>query len=293
MQPTKLFFNKCFFVIFSIILLTSCGLVKTAYNNAPALTIWWLDDYFGFNQAQTNLLKPALQKLHNWHRKEQLPTYLKQLQNIQNALANERISADGVCEQLTIAKQSLHVLQMEAVPIIIEIAPSLNEQQLLKFKQKLIKRAQKWQAEWYQDSKQAQVQVRQTKAIEFAEKVFGNLNNDQITLLNQNITMEFINPAISFKEIERRNNDAVNILKSLKNDALGQQEKITLLRAGFDRLQKSPDENYQTYANLLTQHSCNVIADLHATTSPAQKLHAKKWLNDYIEQLTTLQTALN
>ena len=70
--------------------------------------------------------------------KEQLPTYLKQLQNIQNALAFERISADGVCEQLTIAKQSLHVLQMEAVPIIIEIAPLLNEQQLLKFKQKLI-----------------------------------------------------------------------------------------------------------------------------------------------------------
>ena len=62
-----------------------------------------------------------------------------------------------------------------------------------------------------------------------------------------------------------------------------------MVKTGFDRLQKSPNQAYQTYADELTKHTCETIANLHAGTSAAQKLHAKNWLQDYINQIAALQ----
>ena len=83
--------------------------------------------------------------------------------------------------------------------------------------------------------------------------------------------------------------DAFNILKSLQNPALSVEEKSQLVNAGFERMQKSPNQAYETYESKITQQTCETIASLHATTDAKQKLHAKNWLSDYIAQLNNLQ----
>ena len=82
--------SKYLLILLFCSLMASCGLVKTAYNNAPMLAIWWLDDYFNFTPAQNVALKPALQRLHHWHRQNQLPSYITLLQEVQSSLANEQ-----------------------------------------------------------------------------------------------------------------------------------------------------------------------------------------------------------
>lgn len=281
--------SKYLLILLFCSLMASCGLVKTAYNNAPMLAIWWLDDYFNFTSAQNVALKPALQRLHHWHRQNQLPSYITLLQEVQSSLANEQLSADQVCEKMEAVKLSIHTLQIESVPVIIEIAPLLSDKQLKYFQQKLVKRADKWKNEWWQDSKQEQLKVRLEKAQDFAEKMYGDLSDAQLTLLKQSLEQANINPAISYAEIERRNDDAFAILKTLQNQSLSEEEKSQLVKAGFDRIQKSPNPAYQDYADELTKHTCEIIANLHATTSAKQKLHAKNWLQDYIDQITALQ----
>ena len=281
--------SKYLFILLFCSLMASCGLVKTAYNNAPMLAIWWLDDYFNFTPAQNLALKPALQRLHHWHRQNQLPSYITLLQEVQTSLANEQLSADQVCEKIEAVKLSIHTLQIESVPVIIEIAPLLSDNQLKYFQQKLVKRADKWKNEWWQDSKQEQLKVRLEKTQDFAEKMYGDLSDAQLMQLKQSLEQANINPAISYAEIERRNDDAFAILKTLQNQSLSEEEKSQLVRAGFDRIQKSPNPAYQNYADELTKHTCEIIANLHATTSAKQKLHAKNWLQGYIDQITALQ----
>lgn len=280
--------SKYLLILLFCSLMASCGLVKTAYNNAPMLAIWWLDDYFNFTPAQNVALKPALQRLHHWHRQNQLPSYITLLQEVQTSLANEQLSADQVCEKIEAVKLSIHTLQIESVPVIIEIAPLLSDKQLKYFQQKLVKRADKWKNEWWQDNKQEQLKVRLEKTQDFAEKMYGDLSDAQLTLLKQSLEQANINPAISYAEIERRNDDAFAILKTLQNQSLSEEEKSQLVKAGFDRIQKSPNPIYQNYADELTKHTCEIIANLHATTSAKQKLHAKNWLQDYINQITAL-----
>ena len=282
--------KKYLLVALLLCLIISCSLVKTSYNNAPTLVIWWLDDYFNFTQAQNLALKLSLQNLHKWHRQKQLPSYTKQLQDMQISLANEQISANEVCEKIDAIKLSIHTLQIETIPIIIEMAPLLSDKQLNRFQQKLEKRAEKWRNDWWQETKEEQLAARLEKTQDFAEKMYGDLNDTQLTLLKQRLEQSTINPAISYKEIQRRNDDAFNILSALQNPALTLEEKLQLVNAGFDHIQKSPNQDYQTYADKMTNYTCETMASLHASTTPQQKLHAKNWLQDYIDQTTALKT---
>ena len=208
---------------------------------------------------------------------------------MQQSLARDQISATEACEKIDAIKLSIYTLQVETIPIIIEMAPLLSDKQLKNFQQQLVKRSEKWKEEWWQDSKQEQLKVRLEKTQDFAEKMFGDLSDSQLTQLKQSLEKSAINPAISYTEIERRNDDAFTILKALHSQTLSIDEKTQLIKAGFARIQKSPNLDYQTYADNLTKHTCETIANLHASTTSKQKLHAKNWLQDYIDQIAALK----
>jgi Family of unknown function (DUF6279) len=280
---------KCLIIVFISSLILSCSLVKTSYNNAPALTIFWLDDYFSFTQSQQAALKPSLQKLHQWHRKTQLSEYASLLQNTQSSMANPQFSADEVCEKIKQIKTSIYTLQVESIPVIIELAPTLSDKQMQRFQNKLEERTKKWKAEWWQETTEDQLKVRYEKAEDFAEDVYGDLSDAQINQLKQSIAQSNTNPSITYKEILRRNEDSYQTLITLRDNKLSPQEKLQLAKAGFDRIQKSPDQTYQTYADNLAKYSCESMANLHASSNAKQKLHAKNWLESYIKQMVALQ----
>ena len=280
---------KYLLIFLSVCLIISCGLVKTAYNNAPALTAWWLNDYFDFTPEQNAKLKPGLQELHDWHRKNELPNYVSLLNEIQSDFSQDKLSADKTCQRIESIKSNAHSLQVKAIPIIVEMAGTLSDKQLQYFQEKLEKRTEKWKDDWWQETSEEQLSVRLEKSRDFAEKVYGDLNESQVNILKQSLASSHINPAISYAEILRRNEDALSILKALHNSTLTAEEKSQLVNAGFERMQKSPNQAYEIYESIIIQQTCETIASLHATTDAKQKLHAKNWLGDYIAQLNNLQ----
>ncbi len=270
--------------------INSCGFVKTVYNNAPEVISWWLDDYFDFTQSQQSVLKPALHNLHYWHRQNQLPTYVSILKDLQNDVVKDQISSIEACGEIDDIQGSIRKLQLEFIPVIIEIVPLLSEKQLQYFQTTLEKRTFKWKSEWVQDTAEEQLNVRLAKIEDFAEKVYGSLNNSQLIMLKQNLATTPIKPMISYAETLRRNEDVYQIVASLQKKSLSPESKSQLVKEGFERLQNSPNQMYQTYANQIKQRTCEIIADLHASTDAKQKQHAKDWLENYIIQLSSLSS---
>jgi hypothetical protein len=266
-------------------------LIKTAYNNAPEGMHWWLDDYFDFTESQNKELKPALHALLDWHRKTQLPLYVEMLQKIQSDLSEESIAPSTVCETLNTMQDAMQAIQIESTSTIVEIAPMLSDKQLSFFQKKLQKRTLKWKSEWLQDSREEQIEARLERVIDYAEKVYGSLNKSQKKMLQQKLLASNYKAEITYTEVLRRNADALQIVTALKQDNLDQQQKQTLVEQGFERLRNSPDPIYQNYANQIKQSSCEMIADLHATTDVKQKHHAKAWLENFITTFKSL--ALN
>jgi Family of unknown function (DUF6279) len=282
-------FAKLILIILLACLINSCGFIKTVYNNAPELTSWWLDSYFDFTKAQTQVLNPGLHRLHDWHRENQLSGYVNLLQKIQTDLSKQQIKPDEACKIIEVIKTSLLTLQLESVPLVVELAPMLSEQQLQFFQKKLTKRTDYWKSEWLQDSAEEQLEIRLGKTVDFAEKVYGDLNDVQLALLKKNLKLAAINPAITYAEILRRNQDTVEILTQLQSNALSLPEKTALVKAGFERLQHSPNSSYQYYANNITAQTCEIISKLHETTSATQKQHAQQWVQEYIDYFSALK----
>lgn len=280
---------KYFLILPLAVSIISCSLVKTAYNNAPALVAWRLDDYFDFNEAQKAKLKPALHELHAWHRKNELPRYVSLLNEIHDDL-NHDVSADTACQRIESIKSHVHTLQTQITPIIVDVAATLSDKQLQHLQKRLEKRNREWKEEWWQDTPEEQREVRLEKSIEFAEKVYGDLNEKQINLLKQVIAKSDIDPAIIYAEILRRDEDTLTILKGLRNPATSTEEKSQLVHAGFERLQTSPNPVYQVYIDKLTQQTCETIASLHASTTAKQRQHAQQWVDDYKTQFTQLHS---
>jgi hypothetical protein len=266
----------------------SCSLVKTAYNNAPVLIAWRLDDYFNFSEAQKAKLKPALQELHAWHRKNELPRYVALLNEINDDLSHE-VTAETVCQRMETIKANAQALQTRFIPIIVELGPTLSDKQLQHLQKKLEKRNQEWKEEWWQETTEEQQEARLDKSKDFAEKVYGDINEKQINILKQSIANNS-DPALIYAEILRRDQDALNILKAIQNPAASIEEKTQLVRAGFERMQHSPNQAYQAHIDKITQQSCATIASLHANSTAKQRLHAQHWVEDYKTQFTTLQS---
>ncbi|MDP2152106.1 MAG: DUF6279 family lipoprotein [Methylotenera sp.] len=249
---------------------------------------WWLDGYFDFTESQNIKLRPALNALHDWHRQTQLPLYVEMLQKIQSDLSKDAIEPGTVCETMNNMQDVIQNIQLETSAMVIEIAPLLSDKQLSYFQKMLQKRTLKWKSEWLQDTQEEQIEARLKKTIDYAEKVYGNLNKLQKTMLKQKLLTSNYQAEISYAELLRRNEDALQIVTSLKRENLDKTEQQALVEQGFERLRNSPNSVYQNYANLLKQGSCEIIADLHATTDAKQKQHAKAWLENFITALKSL-----
>lgn len=280
---------KYFLLLPIAVSMISCSLVKTAYNNAPALVAWRLDDYFDFNDAQKAKLKPALHELHAWHRKNELLRYVSLLNEIHDDL-NHDMSAATACQRIESIKSHVQTLQTQITPIIVDVAGTLSDKQLQHLQKRLEKRNREWKEEWWQETPEEQREVRLEKSIEFAEKVYGDLNEKQINLLKQVIAKSDIDPAIIYAEILRRDEDTLAILKALRNPASSYEEKSQVVRAGFERMQTSPNAAYQAHIDTVTQLTCETIASLQATTTAKQRLHAQQWVDDYKTQFTQLHS---
>lgn len=289
--PRNMRIIQLFVISLLAITLFSCSLVKTAYNNAPEAMHWWLDHYFDFTESQNAKLKPALHALHDWHRQTQLPLYVDMLQKIQSDLSKEAIEPSTVCETVKTMQDMMQNIQHESSSMIIETAPLLSDKQLSYFQKMLQKRTLKWKSEWLQETREEQIEARLEKTIDYAEKVYGDLNKSQKNMLKQKLLASNYKPEISHTEVLRRNEDAFQIVTLLKQENLDQEQKKLLVKQGFDRLKNSPDPVYQNYANQVKQRSCEMIADLHATTDLKQKQHANAWLENFITVFKNL--ALN
>lgn len=290
-------FIQYVFIILVFGLTTSCGFVKTAYNNAPAAASWWLDDYFDFTQSQQAVLKPALHQVHDWHRQQQLPVYVAILQDLQQRMMQEQISAAVACESIAQIKTSLSELQLESIPMVLALAPLLSDKQLQYLQKKLDKRARKWQDEWLQASPGEQRAVRLEKIEDLAEKIYGSLEATQRQLLQQDLALAQINPVLTYAEIVRRQDDIYQIIATLKNasltnKSLSTERQYQLVKDGFERLQHSPNKQYAAYADKVNLHSCDMIAHLHGSTSAKQKQHASDFMEKYRLQFSALMPAI-
>jgi cob(I)alamin adenosyltransferase len=160
------------------------------------------------------------------------------------------------------------------------LVPTLTPEQLRHLARQFNKHNQAWREEWLEGTPAQLAQRRLQKAEERAETFYGRINEAQRKLLEQRIAQSAFNPGVAWAERLRRQQDMLQILSE---HATGSDmthvkaEMMALLQRSLD----SPDAAYRATLERILQEGCHTLAELHNSTTAAQRRHLQEKLRGY------------
>ena len=270
--------------------LNGCGMVRIAYNQAPDALYWWLDGYFDFNEAQTQRLRADLDTLQVWHRANELPAYLALLDKART-LAGGEVDSTQTCSLFQEGRARAIAALERLEPTIVAIAPTLTLEQIGHLEDKLDKRNRKWRADWMEGPQNKRVNKRVKEAVSRAETFYGKLDERQQAVIRSSIARSSYDPQITYRESLRREQDALATLRSFHSAPVTPAQVRTAMRGLFDRSVNSPDLAYRSYLEAITKDGCTAVAELHNSTTQAQRQKAAKTLKSYEDDFSSLLAA--
>lgn len=273
-----------------IALLQACSAVKVAYNQAPELGYWFMDSYLDFNGAQSLRVKAGLGELQAWHRQSQLPAYVETLQKLQQQLRGD-LSTAAACLIYEDVRRKLLAISDRAEPTVLALAPTLEPAQLTHMEGRFAKSNAEYREKFLEGTAAQKRAVRLKQAISRAEMLYGSLDDKQLAVLGQRIDQSLFDPALNYAERLRRQKDALQTLRTLtapQASPVSTDRVRVAMRSLFERSLNSPNPAYRDYFDRLTQDNCRTVAELHNSTTPAQRARAIETLANYEQDLRAL-----
>jgi hypothetical protein len=268
-------------------LLTACGVVKIAYNQAHELAYLQLDGYFDFNGAQTLRLKEELVKVQRWHRSTQLPAYAERLKKWQGLLPGE-LDEVQVCSAGEEVRNSLLAISRRTESIVAELTVTLSPDQLKFLQTKFSKLNREYRNDFLEGPANTLLDKRLKKTVNRAEMLYGTLTDNQVALLRRQMALSAFDASVSLAEHQRRQQDALQTLTPLMAGGATAAQTRSAVSGYFERSLNSPNPAYRRHQEQLTRDNCRMLALLHNSTSPAQRAKAVETLGDYAQDFRSL-----
>ena len=295
--PAYLSLCKNLLRIISLVLfvmgLQACSTVRLAYNQAPLAAYWYLDDYADFSDEQKPAVKAALNELHHWHRQTQLPAYIETLQKMQRQMT-EPLTPAKACDfyqeiqdrLLMSLEGAMRFEQSPGASFNLQKLATLDRNQLTHMERKFASSNLKYREEYLSGTPRQLREKRLDQAVSRAEMIYGKLDERQQALLQTRLEQSSFDPEKAYAERLRRQQD---MLQALRSSAVAKTTSVgTALEGVFARAVFSPDPIHREHAQKLRAHNCQTLADVHNSTTPAQRQKALARLQGYEQDLRAL-----
>lgn len=261
--------------------LAACSSVRLAYNNVPTFGTWWLNGYLDFDDQQSARLREDLNSLQQWHRSTQLPGMASLLQRGQALAAQPQVQADQVCGLVEDVQRQLADIGTHSEPGAAQLAVSLTPAQLQHLEARYAKSNREFAKDWLEPSPGKVHDKRYDTALDRAEHVYGRLSAEQRALVRQQVDRSSFDAQLLQSERLRRQQDTLQTLQGLAGGQATPAQAERALRGLFARYRQSPRAEFRSYAQRQVDEGCAAVALLHDSTTPAQREHAVKRLQDY------------
>lgn len=267
----------------ALLLGSGCSALRIGYNQAADLVYWWLDGYADFSDVQTPRVRSALGNWLAWHRSTQLPDYAQLLSGAQTeVLANS--TPARVCDWWSTIGKRIETSFERAVPAAAELMLELSPQQIQHIERRYAKRNDDFRNDFLQADPAERLQASIKRAVERAEYVYGRLDDAQRDRVARTVAASPFDAELWIAERLHRQQDALQMMLRLSGGRADRDQAQAALRAYSDRWTRSPRESYRRYAETLVQYNCAFAANLHNSSSPAQRQTAvqklKGWESD-------------
>ena len=199
----KRIFKPCL-IAACLTLVTGCGMIDFAYNNAPSFVASEFEDAFDLSASQSQQLDSRLDQFFDWHRREELGRYRQLLE--QAALsAEDGITAAEFLKLNNDIRVAWRRSLEKAIDSLGDLAITLDQKQVEQFQ-----RYHRETAEEYDDYLAKSLQQREiyrvNRSIDRLKKWFGNFSEDQEDKIMARLQQlpDFYEPWINFREARQR-----------------------------------------------------------------------------------------
>jgi hypothetical protein len=272
-------------------LLSGCSAVRLAYNQAPDLSYWWLDSYFDFSDEQTPRVRSGLGQWFDWHRRTQLPDYVALLQRAQAEVLADQ-SPERLCGWWGEVRSRFEVSIERGVPLAAEVMLSFSPAQIAHIERHYAKSNADFRDDYLSADPKQRTAKSVQRVIERAELLYGRLDTGQRERIGRLVADSPFDPELWLAERERRQQEALQMLRRVTSGTVGRDTAEAALRASAQHLLRSPRERYRQYAQRLEQFNCNFASVVHNSTSPAQRQTAAAKLKAWETDLRSLGASL-
>jgi hypothetical protein len=275
--------------LLGLLLLGGCSAVRIGYNNAPTLAWWWLDGYMDFDATQAPRVKDALEQWFAWHRTTQLPDYADllaaaQLQVMQPATPQQ------VCRWSDDLRIRLAAALAQGVPIAADLLPMLKPEQLAHLEKRYRKSNQDFEQDFLQQPDE-RLKAAIERTVDRAEMLYGRLDERQRQLIAAGVVASPFDPAAWYAERQALQGETLQTLARLTAGGPGRADResnLAGLQALSMRVQRAPPGAYRNYQQRLIDYNCAFIAQLHNSTTVAQRQAARAKLKGWEQDLRAL-----
>ena len=280
--------TRTLFLIALLALTAACSTIRFSYNHGDTLLYWWLDAYVDFEGDQSDWVKRDIGELFQWHRKTQLHDYAALLGTFQRQLAGNPTQADLIGDYREMRSRT-ETLAMKAVPDMVDLARSLTPDQIAQMEERFKKKNDEYRRKFVSGSVEKRQEARFDKSMEQFKLWFGSFNREQEAALRRASDARPLDSATWLEERIQRQRKILALTRKIQQEKPSKEQTgamITALVHDFFTHMEAPERKgfYDTYINATTTYILTAIK----IATPAQKAHAQKRMQGWIDELNAL-----
>jgi hypothetical protein len=279
---------RILFLIGLMVAVAGCSSIRFTYNHGDTLLYWWLNNYLDLDSDQAGWVKKDIDNLFQWHRKTQLRDYAQLLANGQRQLAGNLTQADLMADYRDI-KGRTELLAYKALPELADLARSMRPEQIAQMEKKFAKNNEDFRRKFMRGDLEERQKARFKKSMEQFDLWFGHFSAEQEAVLRKASDARVLDNDIWLDERIRRQKRIVAVLRKVQQEKLGKDATISLLhnlvKELFDRFE-APDR--KAFFDTYTDQTVQLILTAVRIATPAQKAHAQKRMQGWIEDFNIL-----
>ncbi len=282
-RPTRLW------LLVILLLLAGCSTLPIFYQRGPTLAYWWLDSYLELNPTQKVTMRASLRDWFRWHRATQLVRYAEVIAALRST-AHEALTADRICRVNTDIRNAFYDGLTQGLPAFATLSASLSSEQRALLARRYAEANAELREEALGGTLAEQRKRTAKEAIGAAQDLYGRLSREQKDLLTRRIDASPYSAARWLAEREARQRDTLAALQEIAalphaGRAQAAAAMLTALSASFLESPRAADREYKA---ALTRYNCQLIAEVHAHTTPKQRARALRNLAGWEEDLRGL-----
>lgn len=271
------------------LLLSACSALQLGYNQAHTALYWWIDGYADLDDAQSARLRQDIDRFMLWHRQEELPAYAQRLRQWRALAAND-LSGAQVCAQVEALRgASLRLMERSHGPLA-QLALTLSPAQQQHLERHQAKSNQGFEEDFLRGTADARMERRLERTLDRYETLYGTLTSAQVEKVRQGLRASPFDPARALAERRTRQAELRALIRQWQTARTPPEAAASTLLGWLQgSLFASPAAGSDAAG--WVRHGCQSFADLHNSTSAAQRRHAQAVLQGYEDDLRALVSA--